>query len=77
MLQPQKPKIQIWTSLTKGSNDNIVQIFGLDNQGVDLPNTNKSIKFGNNNHLITKYFKDAKIFKKKHITEAYENSLQD
>ncbi|RXH97647.1 hypothetical protein DVH24_009972 [Malus domestica] len=50
---------------------------GLNNQGVDLPNTDKSTKFGDDDHLVTKYFKDAKIVKKKHITEAYEKLLQD
>ncbi|RXH70809.1 hypothetical protein DVH24_015431 [Malus domestica] len=43
------------------STDNVVQIFGLNNEGIDLPNTDKSTKFGDDVCLIKKYFTYVKI----------------
>ncbi|KAB2608049.1 signal recognition particle subunit SRP68-like [Pyrus ussuriensis x Pyrus communis] len=59
------------------SSDDIVQIFELNNEGIDLPNTNKSTKFGDDDHLIKKYFTYVKVVKKKHLVEAYEKALED
>ncbi|RXH88128.1 hypothetical protein DVH24_042199 [Malus domestica] len=50
------------------SSDDVVQIFGLNNEGIGLTNTNKSTKFGKDDHFITKYFTNTKIVKKKHLT---------
>ncbi|KAM1751098.1 hypothetical protein FF1_009209 [Malus domestica] len=58
-------------------NDDVFQIFELNNKGIDLPNTDKFTKFGNDDHLIKKYFTDVKIVKKKHLAEAYKKSVKD
>ncbi|KAB2625943.1 signal recognition particle subunit SRP68-like [Pyrus ussuriensis x Pyrus communis] len=58
-------------------NNNVVQIFGLNNEGIDLPNTDKSTKFGDDDRLIKKYFTDVKVVKKKHLAKAYEKALED
>ncbi|CAN6579918.1 unnamed protein product [Malus baccata var. baccata] len=44
------------------SSDDVVQIFGLKNEGIDLPNTDKSTKFGDDDNLIKKYFTYVKIY---------------
>ncbi|CAN6542256.1 unnamed protein product [Malus baccata var. baccata] len=48
------------------TSEDVVEIFGLNNQGVELPNTDKS----------TKNMKDS-FLKKKDIVEAYQKSVQD
>ncbi|TQE08881.1 hypothetical protein C1H46_005495 [Malus baccata] len=59
------------------SSNDVVQIFGLNNKGIDMPNTDKSTKFGDDDHLIKKYFADVNVVKKKHLAEAYEKALLD
>ncbi|CAN6556696.1 unnamed protein product [Malus baccata var. baccata] len=59
------------------SSNDVAQIFGLNNEGIDLPNTDKSTKFGDDDRLIKKYFADVKVVKKKHLAEAYEKALED
>ncbi|CAN6545087.1 unnamed protein product [Malus baccata var. baccata] len=59
------------------TNDDVVQIFGLNNRGVELPNTDKSTKHGKEDPFVDKYFKHAKVVKRKQLIEAYEKSLLD
>ncbi|RXH96825.1 hypothetical protein DVH24_009667 [Malus domestica] len=59
------------------SSDDVVQIFGLKNEGIDLPNTDKLTKFGDNDNLIKILFIDVKIVKKKFLAEAYKIALED
>ncbi|CAN6582753.1 unnamed protein product [Malus baccata var. baccata] len=58
------------------TSEDIVQIFGLNNQGVELPNTDKSTKNMKDSFVKT-YFAKQKIVKKKDIVEAYQKSVQD
>ncbi|RXH80930.1 hypothetical protein DVH24_004844 [Malus domestica] len=69
--------IKIINRYHKNQNDDVVQIFELNNKGIDLPNTDKFTKFGNDDHLIKKYFTDVKIVKKKHLVEAYKKLVKD
>ncbi|CAN6583467.1 unnamed protein product [Malus baccata var. baccata] len=58
------------------TSEDVVQIFGLNNQGVELPNTDKSTKNMKDSFVKT-YFAKQKIVKKKDIIEAYQKSVQD
>ena len=58
------------------SSEDVAQIFGLNNQGVELPNTDKSTKNMKDSFVKT-YFANQKIVKKKDIFEAYQKSIQD
>ncbi|KAM1307293.1 hypothetical protein ACFX2H_009563 [Malus domestica] len=58
------------------TSEDVVQIFGLNNQGVELPNTDKSTKNMKDSFVKT-YFAKQKIVKKKDIVEAYQKSVQD
>ncbi|KAM1137492.1 hypothetical protein FF1_035448 [Malus domestica] len=71
-------KIKFGDNEAKGiTNDDVVQIFGLNNRGVELPNTDKSTKHGKEDPFVDKYFKHAKVVKRKQLIEAYEKSLLD
>ncbi|KAB2599219.1 signal recognition particle subunit SRP68-like [Pyrus ussuriensis x Pyrus communis] len=59
------------------SSNVVVQIFGLNNEGIDLSNTDKSTKFNDDDRLIKKYFADVKVVKKKHLAEAYDKAILD
>ncbi|KAM2449589.1 hypothetical protein PS1_019677 [Malus domestica] len=58
------------------TSEDVVQIFGLNNQGVELPNTDKSTK-NMKDSIVKTYFAKQKIVKKKDIVEAYQKSVQD
>ncbi|CAN6586092.1 unnamed protein product [Malus baccata var. baccata] len=58
------------------TSEDVVEIFGLNNQGVELPNTDKSTKNMKDN-FVKSYFAKQKIVKKKDIVEAYQKSVQD
>ncbi|CAN6556000.1 unnamed protein product [Malus baccata var. baccata] len=58
------------------TSEDVVEIFGLNNQGVELPNTDKSTK-NMKDSFVKSYFAKQKIVKKKNIVEAYQKSVQD
>ncbi|KAM2076732.1 hypothetical protein ACFX1T_039434 [Malus domestica] len=58
------------------TSEDVVEIFGLNNQGVELPNTDKSTK-NMKDSFVKAYFAKQKIVKKKDIVEAYQKSVQD
>ncbi|KAM1097205.1 hypothetical protein ACFX19_014888 [Malus domestica] len=58
------------------TSEDVVEIFGLNNQEVELPNTDKSTKNMKDN-FVKAYFAKQKIVKKKDIVEAYQKSVQD
>ncbi|KAM1205026.1 hypothetical protein ACFX2G_005979 [Malus domestica] len=58
------------------TSEDVVEIFGLNNQRVELPNTDKSTK-NMNDSFVKAYFAKQKILKKKDIVEAYQKSVQD
>ncbi|KAM1341434.1 hypothetical protein ACFX2F_005884 [Malus domestica] len=58
------------------TSEDVVEIFGLNNQRVELPNTDKSTK-NMNDSFVKAYFAKQKIVKKKDIVEAYQKSVQD
>ncbi|KAB2629064.1 signal recognition particle subunit SRP68-like [Pyrus ussuriensis x Pyrus communis] len=43
------------------SSNYVVQNFGLNNEGIDMSNTDESTKFGDDDPLIKKYFADVKV----------------
>ena len=55
--------------------DDVAIIFGLNNDGVELPNTDKSSKSGKEDKFIEKYFHNVERVKQKHILQAYKKSL--
>ncbi|TQE07451.1 hypothetical protein C1H46_006928 [Malus baccata] len=55
--------------------DDVALIFGLNNDGVELPNTDKSSKSGMEDRFIEKYFHNVERVKKNHILQAYQKSL--
>ncbi|CAN6547406.1 unnamed protein product [Malus baccata var. baccata] len=58
------------------TSEDVIEIFGLNNQGVELPNTDKSTK-NMKDSFVKSYFAKQKIVKKKDIVEAYQKSVQD
>ncbi|RXH75992.1 hypothetical protein DVH24_042779 [Malus domestica] len=54
------------------TSEDVVEIFGLNNQGVELPNTDKSTK-NMKDSFVKAYFAKQKI----DIVEAYQKSVQD
>ncbi|KAM1818360.1 hypothetical protein ACFX11_000163 [Malus domestica] len=57
--------------------DDVALIFGLNNDGVELPNTDKSSKSSKEDRFIEKYFHNVERVKKNHILQAYQKSLVD
>ncbi|RXH70898.1 hypothetical protein DVH24_015520 [Malus domestica] len=58
------------------TSEDVVEIFGLNNQGVELPNTDKSTK-NMKDSFVKAYFAKQKIGKKNDIVEAYQKLVQD
>ena len=52
--------------------DDVALIFELNNDGVELPNTDKSSKSGKEDRFIEKYFHNVERVKQKHILQAYK-----
>ena len=53
--------------------DDVAVIFGMNNDGVELPNTDKSSKSGKEDRFMEKYFHNVERVKQKHILQAYKN----
>ena len=55
--------------------DDVAVIFGLKNDGDELPNTDKSSKSGKEDRFLERYFHNVDRVKQKHLLEAYRKSI--
>ncbi|CAN6711771.1 unnamed protein product [Malus baccata var. baccata] len=75
---PKEQKFRFGDRDARGiTSDDVALIFGLNNDGVELPNTDKSSKSGKEDRFIEKYFHNVERVKKNHILQAYQKSLVD